>query len=536
MRRRLLRRAMTAALVVAMAFALAACSGTENEAEQETETQATEGAEPTESAVKEETTEKSYPQDIASFIPEVDDDTIVWAVSDWWNSQLDGYADKLNTRLAEDGYPYKLYFVEIPDGSHWASDEEAEIFGSGVHDFTYWEALDYALSSGTVDIVAMPSESGTEQTPAELIRTGNLMELSSYLDSDDGTALYDAFPKDRWDAARIDGGIYTIPNQVSIQGDNFYAFNSSYFTEEMLSGFDGGIDSLETLADLLEEMNLSDVQYPLTGGSTPSLVAEMCGYDYRAGTFVSLETGDVYDPFETEEFRTYLTQMNRLYKDGIYKDTPAGGEEVLESEMNFGVWISTTETIDHMSGDVISVQIPFAYVGLLNITNGICENSPKKEQALELLTLLYTNPEYANLLILGEEGEDYVLTDDGFVDTAASDGAYCMYWREWVTGVYDLVHPTASDSLGFDRLETKLRLSESDAKQDNVILGFWEDMPEYNEQVLSMQDIIFDATFYLWQCDDLDAAIEEADAQYRDAGGDEVAEELGRQIGEWLWE
>ncbi|MCD7708637.1 MAG: hypothetical protein LUI02_02035 [Clostridiales bacterium] len=539
MKKKLFERGTAAAVVTVLALSLIACSGTENDTEsaagQETEIQATEAAEPTEAVASEETTEKSY-EDLISLIPEVDDDTIVWAVSDWWPAYLDGYADKLNARLVEDGYPYKLYFWAIPDASYWETDEQAEIFGSGVYDFTYWEALDYALSSGVVDIVCLPSVSGTAQTPAELIRTGNLMELSSYLESEDGSALYDVFPEDDWNTVQVDGGIYVIPNQSSAPGNQFFIFNKSYFTEEMLEDFDGGIDSLEMLADMLEEMDLSDVSYPFIGGFSPEDVAPMCGYVYRDGAFVSLETGDAYDPFETEEFRAYLTQMNRLYKDGIYQDVPASEEDAIESEMDFVVCISTLETVESLPEDVLSVQLPFARSRSLNLTNGICKNSPKAEQALELLTLLYTDPEYANLLILGEEGEDYVLTDDGFVDSDASESAKGMYWRECVTGVYDLVHPSASDIYQFDRLETKMSLYETDANLDNIILGFSEDMPEYDDQVTAMADIVFDAAYYLWQCDDIDAAIEDADAKYRNAGSDEVVAELDRQIKEWLQE
>lgn len=42
-------------------------------------------------------------------------------------------------------------------------------------------------------------------------------------------------------------------------------------------------------------------------------------------------------------------------------------------------------------------------------TTGICEKSKKKENALQLLTLLYTRDDYTRLLLYGKEGKDYTV-------------------------------------------------------------------------------------------------------------------------------
>ena len=48
-------------------------------------------------------------------------------------------------------------------------------------------------------------------------------------------------------------------------------------------------------------------------------------------------------------------------------------------------------------------------------TNGICAKSENAEAAMELLTLLHTQSEYAHLLLYGEEGKEYKIEDGKIV-------------------------------------------------------------------------------------------------------------------------
>ncbi|MDE5820099.1 MAG: hypothetical protein K2I07_12415, partial [Lachnospiraceae bacterium] len=107
------------------------------------------------------------------------DGEIIWTIpEDYCN--LDQYADKLNQKLAEDGYSFHVVFQYLPQNNYQA--------GVGKR-----------LAEGSTDIAFLGLNSGGDNAAAALIREGNLEELTPFLGSDKGMALRDFYYEGVWD-------------------------------------------------------------------------------------------------------------------------------------------------------------------------------------------------------------------------------------------------------------------------------------------------------------------------------------------------
>ncbi len=443
---------------------------------------------------------------------------IIWTVPSGY-CDLNQYADKLNQRLAEDGYDFSVAFEYLPENG-------------------YREAVGKRIAEGSTDIAFLGFESECDNAPAALIRERNLEELTSFLGSGEGAALWDFYREEVWDTVRVDGGIYSLPNQCAVCGGNCFAFNKEVFSGEDIAGFDGSMETFGKLAEILSRSDLSQVQYPFVCRRSLQDAAQMGGYEYRCGAFISLTTGEVFNPYETEAMRTFLFTMQSLYQNGCLGENGAAYEmdpkrrEQAAAERDFGVWSGNiAETaVQEMKDDMICVQSPYSLVSTVSAGTGVSRYAPNKEAALTLLTLLYTDAEYGNLLLLGEEGVDYVLTD-GYL-CALSGENKSVFVQELLTGIYDNIHPAVGDTLPVNRRQTRFEIYDSDVRMNSVILGFQENTEGMEDRLAAVYEV---AEQYadIWKEEDLERAIEEAAEAYRAAGGNQIVEEIGRQIEEW---
>jgi len=447
-----------------------------------------------------------------------EDGVIIWTMPEGY-CDLNQYADKFNQKLAEDGYDFRVVFEYLPENG-------------------YHEAVGKRLAEGSTDIAFLGFRSEYDNAPAALIREGNLEELTSFLDSGEGAVLRDFYRDEIWDTVRVDGGIYSLPNQCAICGGDCFVFNRELFSEDDVADFDGGMETFGKLVEILDGGDFSQVQYPVICGRSLWSAAQMGGYEYRNGVFISLTTGEVFNPYETEALREFLYTMQSLYQNGYLGEDGAAYEmdfrkrEQAVSERNFGVWISDTSSAaaQKMKGEMVCVEGPYSLVSTVSAGTGVSRYAPNKEAALTLLTLLYTNAEYGNLLLLGEEGVDYVLTD-GYI-CALSGENKSVYVQELLTGLYDNIHPAVDDNLPVNRRQTRFEIYDSDVRMGSAILGFQENTEGIEDRLAA---VCRAAEQYadIWKEEDLERAIEEAVEAYRAAGGDLVVEEMSRQIEEW---
>lgn len=144
----------------------------------------------------------------------------------------------LNEKLKKDGYGFTVSLTFVP------GEEE-----------NYYSRMLELLESGDTDIAFLGLDGEQEAMgPSEkLIRSGALLPLDEYLQSDKGQKLYQAFYDKVWETVAIDGTICAIPNQLGRDGTTFAAFNKKYFEEDIT--FDG---SMQELADMLAQTDIPE--------------------------------------------------------------------------------------------------------------------------------------------------------------------------------------------------------------------------------------------------------------------------------------
>lgn len=437
------------------------------------------------------------------------------------NGSLYGIPEKninaLNAKLMEDGYDCTLSVCLL--------DESAD----------HYELLSDILASGMTDIVTLNfginSSSASEDN---LMKEGNLEELSDYLSEPEGQALRNAFFDEYWEAGRRSQGLYFIPNQALLYGGGYLAFNKEYFSEDELAFLKGDYSDLTELRKLLEKKVFPEDVYPLYWWNNMSKNADYLGYRLNFGVFTNYDTGIVQNPYDTAEYKALLYELHNMYQKGLLKEQKSREErQKVVSAGKFGVWLTgeTDALVESMRDKVIYVPVPFATSTHSVCHIAVCKNAENKERALQLLSLLFTNPEYANILIYGVEDEDYQVVD-GFVQNMAGNDLDA-YWKCYMTGLYDHLLPGKRMPYAGDRKKIKDEFHDSLFKKTDITCGFVADSSTIREKVRMLNSIRLEFE-NLWLEKDFETAWEKASVAYAEAGVQDVVDELNRQIQEWM--
>lgn len=390
-----------------------------------------------------------------------DDSTIVWTLP-YMAEPCDFHVEELNEKLREDGYSYQIAFNQIEMGVNVADyhEEVMDILEKGETDIAF---LGYAYAGYL------------KKTVVDVMRDGNVYDLTEYLQSEAGHTLYDSYPEEIWNASGVDEKQYFLPSENLTYGMSYLVFNGAYFDEAVLEDFEG---SLESMLSLVESYVPDTVSYPLLWVADSRAVASMTGYADGSYFFTSLETGKAENPLQISEIQEFVRQSDAAEKEGIL----CGVEDdttllEIEEERDFGIIVGATgDYVNESAEDLILVRMSFSLFTQYGSGTGVASKSKHKEDALEFLTLLRTDPEYANLLIWGEEGEDYQLID-GYADSV--DETQTGRMNRSVTGVFDMAASTREDYFAVDSRESKGAFLASENYQHNVLIGF---IPEYQDK------------------------------------------------------
>ena len=441
-------------------------------------------------------------------------DVVIWTIPDSvTEDEIENNVALLNEQLEKDGYSFSLQIQIL-------SSED------------YREELIQLLQNGGTDIASlgMDFSDGSMGFSQDLVRAGYFEELSAYLASEEGQKLKAGYCDSEWKTVETDGGIYSFPNQYGMKNGGYFAFNRTYVTEEMLQNFSGSIQDMESL---LDQINIPEGVYPVMGHFMAKTLAGMCGAYEDEGVFFDLKTGAVGNPYRNESFCQCLRELNALYKKGymdIYR-TDKQEEEVAKG--NFVVWLGwyCDDLYEEIKDTVITIPLPFVMPNALSCTSGISKNARNKDAALQLLTLVYTEEVYANLLLFGKEGEDYQMVDGYVCDMQGND--IRAFRKSLMLGIYDPALPCKEDDMTTNRSEVKRSLYESKYCLDSAVLGFKIDYSSFDAAMYEVSGVT-EEYFSIWTAEDFDVALQEAIVAFEEAGGDRVIEELDKQVRAWM--
>ena len=268
-------------------------------------------------------------------------------------------------------------------------------------------------------------------------------------------------------------------SQTSQDGTAFAAFNKKIFGKNI--AFDGS--SMQELDGILNKVKLPKGTNGILWQLAFRDICEQLGYVYENGVVTDIKTGVVSCPFETSEIVEYLKLLHKLYQE---KKLVAldDGENSQISSMKFAVWMGYTrdEVFERVKDNTKIVQLPYLFFTRTSGSTGVNKISKKKNEAIQLLSLLYTDSKYANLLIHGKKGKTYQLKNGYAYDMEGN--VKSEYAETFITGIYDYIYPWEEEEFPRNRAKEKQSLLGTPSMQKSTLMGFVPDLTDFDDKII----------------------------------------------------
>jgi len=374
----------------------------------------------------------------------------------------------------------------------------------------------------------------------------------AFLPLDDLLAQYapdimEVMPQGGWDAARVNGKIYAVPNyQIWAKTDVVWPM------KEIADKY--GLDSAnvkgwEDLTPFLEKVKAGEPNLiPIEGNKQGQFghVIIHYGFDEFAGRNVPgvVKYDDanlkVLNQFETPEYEAFLKLMKEWNDKGFFRkdaatladsspDRKAGklavmvGGTVKPGGETEGKAITGKEML--MTGVSESV---LTTSGIIATMTAISKTSKNPERAMMFLNLLYKDKTLYNLVAHGIEGKHYKKIDDQTVE-AIKDGGYDPN-TDWEFGNQFNGYYRAGQKAG-DWEET-IKINEG--ATNSVLLGFSFDPTPVKTEIAQIATVTAQYVPLL-ETGSADPAktLPEFIGKLKKAGSDKVIQEAQKQIDAW---
>ena len=444
----------------------------------------------------------------------ISENKIVWVLPEEFIkiTKLQDNTVYLNQQLKKDGYNFSVAFKGVS--------------GTGNN---YYKDVMKEMKNNTADIASLGLDAKGEKVEpsVKLIKSGVFLNLNNYLKSAEGKKLHSAFHDKIWDTVKINGEICAIPSQTSQDGTAFAAFNKKIFGKNI--AFDGS--SMQELDGILNKVKLPKGTNGILWQLAFRDICEQLGYVYENGVVTDIKTGVVSCPFETSEIVEYLKLLHKLYQE---KKLVAldDGENSQISNMKFAVWMGYTrdEVFERVRDNMKIVQLPYFFLTRTSGSTGVNKISKKKSEALQLLSLLYTDSKYANLLIHGKKGKTYQLKNGYAYDMEGN--VKSEYAETFITGIYDYIYPWEEEEFPRNRAKEKRSLLGTPAMQKSTLMGFVPDLTDFDDKMIKLYEV---TSKYeeIWQKKDFDSALADAVKACNASESKKVEKELNSQISKW---
>lgn len=369
-----------------------------------------------------------------------------------------------------------------------------------------------------VDIVntgaGLSNYGGYDDTFHLFVEKGYLEPLNDYFETEYGKEFYDGVDELIWTQTTCDDGkIYGEKTDSLLASPLILSFNS-----EMCEKYGIDTDKIEKLEDLEPyfETLTEEGKKGLLLNSTCERFHQMAGFCKYKGIYINAENSKAENIFENKKVLEYLKTISEYRKKGyIANDSYVNNDYICE--------LSVAMPLNYDSSKIVSNG--YVETKELNEVVGISSESENKEKAFQLLSLLNTDRELANIIYNGVEGRNYEI-DDGVKNPNKNALPF-----------YD-AHTTMTDPFIAESNSQDNPNKESDLAaclEHSEISPFYgleisEDLEKRIEEAAKIYDEFY-GVFYgnYGEYETLDAALEAANKKLKDAGIDEILDELNEQ-------
>ena len=354
-------------------------------------------------------------------------------------------------------------------------------------------------------------------------------------------------PEAGWEAVKVNGKIYAIPNQ------QIWAMtNVIYLTKDSVDKYNFDINSVTGLKDLepLFEAFKKDNpdKYPMTftsGGALDFLTFNM-GYDELAGRHIpgvimlddeELKVVNQFELPQVQEHYKLMYEWNQkgyIRKDGSTVSDANADKKAGKHIMCFGGTykpggLQAEET--NFGTELYEVKISDSWLPTSGITatmTAISQTSENPERAMEFLNLFNTDETLYNMVTKGLEGVHYERVDDTYIKLNPDSGYYPN--ADWMYGNQFLAY--LNEGQGENDWADTIEINET--AKPSPALGFSFDSTQVQTEMASVQAVVKEYELALDSGSvNPDEKLPEFLDKLEKAGSQKIMDEVQRQLDEW---
>lgn len=373
-------------------------------------------------------------------------------------------------------------------------------------------------------------------------KEGLLLSLDDYLNKAEGKRILEMIPANDLERMKINGKTYglsvVMPSVVAV------GYNKKYLEKYEISVEDLSDDIFEN-ADILEDIRLREEGNVIPYMADSQGVERLCMNRIFPSEVLSYKKGEFVNVFETDEIKEYFYQMNELKEKDLVQfidkndgseffsiSYPVSNDEIIET-----TYVSFDGAGQEISTDIIvvpNISQPIMGASLGDMATGVSSWTKNETEALDFLSLLYTDADLGNLISYGVEEQDYILKDGHVVYKNENN---LRFFGDWFTNPLiaypkkDMAYnPKTFLDAYYNQIKEEMpedfRLNTDMIKKELAATNYvvYDENGEYTTEAGEL--------FYL-QTDNIDAVIGEINARLKSAGIDTIIEEAENQLAEW---
>ncbi len=446
--------------------------------------------------------------------------TITWYVPALLTGNgKDAVFEKVNEILAEK-YNLKLDLIAIDSGNY---DQKLQVMNAAREEYdiaytAHWR--NNYLANVTNDV---------------------FVELTEDMLKEYAPKTYEFLGDAAWDATRVDGKIYAVPNwQMMTRGTAVY-IPSEYADLAGVNAED--IKSVDDLTNYIKKLNAVKPEVNEIGGAWSQLITHynmVEVYEEKMpGVIDFTKEGKpvVFNQYESKEFADYVALRNSWIAEGYVTDKYNPDSKAMSKEFKtaYGsihqyspMSASTFKANNGYEADVVKFSDTLMTPsGVTAALTGISTTSKHPEEALKMIEIMNTDPEIMNLIAYGIEGVDY----DKISDTQIKLREDKKYSGPALYTIGSMANAYLVDTQPVTLIEDMK--AHNDSAVASPLMGFNAKLDNLTLEISNCKTVVNE---YLEMLDlGLHGAdkLAEFNANLKAAGVDNIINELQRQIDEW---
>lgn len=373
-------------------------------------------------------------------------------------------------------------------------------------------------------------------------KKGAYVDLSKYLD-ENGAAIKEKVNDFAWNAVTLDNKVYAIPGQTFFVPYSAFAFKKSIVDE-----FDIDYKKITTLEQLEPILDMIKTNKPdmipiaaAANSSIPAPKSERFCDTSLVGIAFDTQADKYVSDFESEYRLNIFKKTYEFYKKGyIAKDAASNNEIISDIKTGryavFGGRRSDKKTTNLYGFECVEAEPVYGVIGTNNINNSLaCVSATSKhpEKAVQVLNLIWSNPDLSNLLAYGIEGSDYEVvsgSDPKSVIPKTGTESKWSIWHNWLGPLWDQWDSTWNSAEALN--EMKKINTEAKVSAD---VGFVPDTDDLKTEIAMISAVVSESisVFNTGSMPDFDEYYNATLKRLNDAGIDKVLESVNKQYRKW---